>query len=64
MGAIHIKIIKGREYAYEVTSCWDKELKKRYKKTVYLGRVIDKEAGIFEKLRKVDDTFQQALILN
>jgi transposase len=64
MSAIHIKTIKGREYAYDVTSCWDKELKKRYKKTVYLGRVVDKEAGVFEKLRKVDDTFQKALILN
>jgi len=46
MSAIHIKTIKGNDYAYEVTSYWDKELKKRRKKTVYVGRVIDKEAGI------------------
>ena len=62
--AIHIKTIKGREYAYDVVSYWDKELKKRKKKTVYMGRVIDKENGVYEKLNNHSDNFQKSLILN
>jgi transposase len=62
--AIHFKTIKGREYAYDVTSYWDKELKKRKKKTVYVGRVIDKENGVYEKLNDAADHFRRSLILN
>lgn len=64
MSAIHIKTIKGHEYAYEVTSYWDKELKKTRKKTKYIGRVIDKEKRIYKKLNKSKDDFSQSLILN
>ena len=45
MCAIHIKRIRGHEYAYDVTSYWDKEQKKYRKKTVYVGKVLDKEKG-------------------
>jgi len=49
MCAIHIKRIRGHEYAYDVTSYWDKEQKKYRKKTVYVGKVLDKEKGLYEK---------------
>jgi transposase len=40
---IKIKNIGGRDYAYDMISYWDKELKKYRKKSVYLGVVTDKE---------------------
>lgn len=38
-----------KEYAYEVTSFWDKKLKAPRQKKKYLGVVVDKEKKIFEK---------------
>ncbi|MDP2815782.1 MAG: hypothetical protein Q8O19_03790, partial [Rectinemataceae bacterium] len=38
-----------QEYAYEVTSYWDKEKKRCRQKVKYLGVVVDKKYGIFEK---------------
>lgn len=68
MCAIHIKTIRGREYAYDVTSYWDKEQKKYRKKTVYVGKVIDKEKGIYEKRRDglgdIEDHLRDSLILS
>ena len=43
MGAVHYKVIRGIEYAYDVRSYWSKEEKKNKKETTYLGRVIDKK---------------------
>lgn len=51
MGAVHYKVIRGIEYAYDVRSYWSKEEKKNKKETTYLGRVIDKKNGIYEKTR-------------
>jgi transposase len=52
MGAVHYKVIRGIEYAYDVRSYWSKEEKKNKKETTYLGRVIDKKNGIYEKTRE------------
>lgn len=38
-----------KEYAYEITSFWDKKLKTSRQKKKYLGIVIDKEKKIFKK---------------
>ena len=38
-----------QEYAYEVTSYWDKEKRMSRQRTKYLGVVIDKQKHIFEK---------------
>ncbi len=68
MCAIHIKTIRGHEYAYDVTSYWDKEQKKYRKKAVYVGKVIDKEKGIYEKRRDglgdIEDHLRDSLILS
>jgi hypothetical protein len=49
MSAVHYKVINGNEYAYEVISFWNKAEKKNKKKTNYLGRVIDKANGVYER---------------
>ena len=68
MCAIHIKKIRGHEYAYDVTSYWDKEQKKYRKKTVYVGKVLDKEKGLYEKRSdragNVEERLRQSLILS
>jgi len=61
MCAIHIKTIRGHEYAYDVTSYWDKELRKYRKKTVYVGKVIDKEKGLYERRRDRSDGIEERL---
>jgi transposase len=66
MGAVHYKVIRGIEYAYDVRSYWSKEEKKNKKETTYLGRVIDKKNGVYAKTRKKTATRKQSekLILN
>ena len=49
--ALRIKNIKGRDYAYDVKTVWNKEEKKYKKQTKYLGTVIDKEAKTYERKR-------------
>jgi len=46
-----MKNIKGRDYAYDVKTVWDKEEKKYKKQTKYLGVVTDKEAKTYERKR-------------
>jgi len=38
-----------KEYAYEITSYWDKKIKKPKQKKKYLGIVIDKKKKIYER---------------
>jgi len=47
------KNIKGRTYAYEIKSIWNKEKKKTEKKNKYLGVVIDKDKGTI-KNKKIE----------
>jgi transposase len=49
--ALRIKKISGHDYAYDVKTVWNKEEKKYKKQTKYLGKVIDKEAKTYEKVR-------------
>ena len=49
MSFISYKIFGKQEYAYEITSYWDKKLKEVKKKSKYLGVVVDKKKKIFEK---------------
>jgi transposase len=51
--SVHIKNIKGHDYAYEVKSCWNKETKKRFKTTKYLGAVTNSETGEYERKRPI-----------
>lgn len=50
------------EYAYEITSSWDKKLKKVTKKSKYLGVVVDKKKKIFE--RRSPKQIMEKLILD
>lgn len=52
MSFIRYKTIGNMEYAYEVTSYWDREKKMPAQKSRYLGQVVDKEKGTFIKLGK------------
>jgi transposase len=49
--SIHIKEKNGYKYAYEVISKWNKETKKRYKQTRYLGVVTNSETKGYKKVR-------------
>ena len=40
---IKIKNIGGRDYAYDMISYWDKDLKKYRKKSIYMGVITNKE---------------------
>jgi hypothetical protein len=51
MTVVHYKKIKGKEYAYDIISYRDKETKKVKKKSIYLGRVIDRENKVFKRMR-------------
>ncbi|MDR2400262.1 MAG: transposase [Deferribacteraceae bacterium] len=65
MRKVKIKLINGKKYAYDMKSVWDKTQKRYRKKTVYLGRVIDEEKGIYEKLnRGVSRDYGSELILD
>ena len=44
-----IEVRGKKEYAYEITSYWDKETKSSKQKKRYLGIVIDKKKKIYEK---------------
>ena len=50
---IRYKKIGNMEYAYEVTSYWDKEKKAPRQKSRYLGQVVDKDKGIIVKPGRV-----------
>lgn len=52
--AFCIKKKNGREYAYEVTSKWNKETKKYDRTSKYLGVLVDKENRIYERRYNVD----------
>lgn len=62
------KNIRGRIYAYEVKSVWNKEKKKTEKKNKYLGVVIDKDKGIIEnkktKAEKLILDFGDSYLIN
>lgn len=49
MSFIRYKRVWNKEYAYEVTSYWDKETKSPKQKSKYLGVVVDKEKEVFRK---------------
>ncbi len=51
-----------QEYAYEVTSYWDKDKQMSRQKTKYLGIVVDKEKRVFEK--RLHNRFKENLILD
>lgn len=61
--AVHIKNIKGHEYAYDVKTVWDKGLKKYKKQTKYLGVVTDKETKTYERKRNAK-VIEERLILD
>lgn len=52
MSFIRYKVFGKKEYAYEIETYWDKEKKRPYQKSKYLGVVVDKEKKLFEKTRK------------
>ena len=52
MSFIRYKKFGNQEYAYRVTTYWDKERKKIRQKQEYLGKVIDKEEQVFIKPRE------------
>jgi len=49
MSYIRYKRFGKKEYAYEITSYWDPFKKKPRQKVKYIGVVIDKNEGVFEK---------------
>jgi len=49
MSYIRYKRFGKKEYAYEITSYWDPFKKKPRQKVKYIGVVIDKDEGVFEK---------------
>ena len=64
MSYIRYKTFGNKEYAYEVTSYWDKEIKRSRQKTIYLGQVIDKENGEYRRLEKKVSVVDDELILD
>jgi len=52
MSYIRYKKVGDKEYAYEITAYWDKEKKHSLQKSKYLGIVLDKEAGIFQEVKR------------
>lgn len=50
-----------QEYAYEITSYWDKKTKKPKQKSRYLGVVIDKKKKIFERRAQRKDAERKIL---
>jgi hypothetical protein len=55
MSFIRYKKFGNKEYAYEVTAYWDSQKKKSRQKSKYLGIIIDKEKGIYEKKEVKND---------
>lgn len=64
MSYIRYKILGNKEYAYEVSSYWDKERKVSRQKSKYLGQVVDKEKGVFTKSLKRVGVEDSELILD
>lgn len=64
MSYIRYKTFGNKEYAYEVTSYWDREKKRSRQKTIYLGQVIDKEKGDYRRLEKKVSAVDDELILD
>jgi len=46
------KKVGDREYAYEITAYWDKKKQHSKQHSKYLGIVLDKEAGIFQEVKR------------
>jgi len=63
MSFITYKQIGNQEYAYELTSYWNKKLKQPRHKSKYLGIVIDKEKKIFKKPLR-EKLLREGLILD
>ena len=65
---VKIKNIGGRDYAYDMISYWDKDLKKYRKKSVYLGVVTNKEKKEYHPKAERDltnvDTGEKEIIQN
>jgi len=49
MSFTRYKIFGKKEYAYEITSVWNKKTKRPTQKQKYLGMVVDKKKKIYEK---------------
>ena len=64
MSYIRYKTFGNKEYAYEVTSYWDREKKRSRQKTIYLGQVIDKKKGDYRRLEKKVSAVDDELILD
>jgi len=62
MSFIRIQKFGKQDYAYEITSYWDKKTKSPKQKSLYLGVVIDKEKKIFE--RRIQHKENERLILD
>lgn len=62
MAFIRHKTLNGKQYAYEITSCWDPEAKKTYQKSKYLGIVDSNTNEIARFVKKPKD--QERLILD
>ena len=63
MSFVSYKKIGNQEYAYELTSYWDKKAKQSRHKSKYLGVVIDKEKKVFKKTLK-EKLLKEELILD
>ncbi|EQD79397.1 transposase (IS4), partial [mine drainage metagenome] len=63
MSFIRFKQIGNKEYAYEVTSYYDKEKKRPAQKSKYLGQVVNREKNEFIKPGKMKMK-QEKLILD
>jgi hypothetical protein len=65
---VKIKNIGGRNYAYDMISYWDKDLKKYRKKSVYLGVVTNKELKEYRpkqtKEKQAVQTIEKEIIQN
>jgi len=51
MSYIFYKTFGNKEYAYELSSYWDKEKKVPRQKTKYLGQVVNKKKENFSSLK-------------
>ena len=52
MSYIRYKKIGNREYGYEITAYWDKEKQYSRQHSKYMGVVLDKEAKVFQKVKR------------
>lgn len=61
MAFIRRKTLNGKQYAYEITSCWDSVNKKTYQKSRYLG-VVDTNTNEVTKFIKKPRNKEQLLL--